>query len=266
MQQRSVIDLDAQIDWDWLFGHRNLFLTTREGLGDAIVAAGLASWMARHVEKVFVPCRAHQWHSIDWMYRRIPNIYVLRRDREKPDFPNSYLCHLLDAQLCKSFLDYPLRTGEPWFRACYSQYQLEYETRFKFWPTVDPGPRAEKLYHKLTGGKPYMIIHNTSTERLVYDIDILQGRSPGEISHMEQIFIDPKQSNNLFDWLRILEQANEIHVIDSSIFRLCEQLACQLTGTVYFHNVRLVDFIPQPDRDLRPFFPDWKIAEYSYRQ
>jgi hypothetical protein len=260
-----IHDLDSVIDPNWATSHRKLMLVTRDGLGDHIVAAGLAHWLAQKVDTVYVPCRAVYWTSVNWMFDAIPNVIPIGLEPGQNWHDLELLSQKLGAQLLRSNLGYPLTTSEPWFRATYSQYQLPYSTRFDLWPSPVPGPHSDRLLASHSHDKPLIVIHNHSNERNSYDIDTVLGRSEAEINKYHTIEISTTLSNNLFDWMRILMAADEIHLVESSVFHLCQQISYQLRAKVFFHHIR--DFSPhQWERDLQPWCENWNWIEYPIKQ
>lgn len=259
-----MIDLDAPVDLDWLLSHQDLMLVTRDGLGDHIVAAGLAVWLAQRVRRVYVPGRRVYWPSVNWMFKNVPNIVPIGLEPGSNWSTLEQLSSKINCQLCKANLEYPLRTEEPWFRACYSQYHLNYQSRFDYWPQVDPGPNAESLFNKLVQSLNYIVVHNNSNERSSYDID-LQQCSAQNLQQCQIINIDSAHSNNLFDWLLILERAKEIHLVPSSVFCLCQQLQSVLQGQVFVHDRRsYTGFVYE--KDIKPYHPNWRWVSYPFQQ
>lgn len=258
-------DLDDPVDLEWLLSHQDLMLVTRDGLGDHIVAAGLACWLAQQVRRVYVPGRRIYWPSVEWMFKTVPNIFPVGLEPGSNWNTLEQLSKKLGCQLCKSNLEYPLRSGEAWFRACYSQYHLDYQTRFESSPKVEPGPRAQHLYAQLITNSNYIVVHNNSTERDSYSIDILQGRPAASLDHMQVVNINNQLSSNIFDWVLILQNAKEIHLVESSVYHLCQLISPTLLGDVYFHHIRA--YSPHVwERDLQPYHPNWKWIEYPFRQ
>ena len=260
-----MVDLDAPIDHKWLFSHQDLMLVTRDGLGDQIVASGLANWMSQHVRRLYVTCRQSNWPTINWLYKNVHNVVPVGFPPGSNWSDLELLSKNLGAQLCRSIQLYHLRTGEPWFRSAYTQYHLDYNTRFAMWPNPDPGPSAVKLLERLVAQDHYMVVHNNSTEKASYDIDLLQGRAGQDIAHMQVIEIKPGITNNLFDWMLILQNAKEIHLVESSLFHMCQQISSTLKGQVYFHHIR--DFSPHVfETDIHPYHPKWSWIEYPIKQ
>ena len=260
-----MIDLDEPVDLEWLLSHQDLMLVTRDGLGDHIVAAGLACWLAQRVRRVYVPGRRVYWPSVEWMFKTVPNIFPVGLEPGSNWNTLEQLSKKLGCQLCKSNLEYPLRSGEAWFRACYSQYHLDYQTRFESAPNVEPGPRAQHLYAQLITNPNYIVVHNNSSERDRYSIDILQGRPAGSLDHMQMVNINNQLSANIFDWVLILQNAKEIHLVESSVYHLCQLISPTLLGDVYFHHIRA--YSPHVwERDIQPYHPSWKWIEYPFRQ
>lgn len=260
-------DLESIIDWNLVTDYSAAVMWTRIGIGDHFVSSGLIKHLSQKFQRVFLVTCPYNWPTVNYMFVNNPNVIVVAMDPLNADSVNQ-LVKDVNGELFVAMFDYIHRTDQPWFRACYEQYQLPYEARFELWNGPTHGPRSHQLYRKIAERKkPYMVIHHTCGERgpKPFDIDILAGRDPESIAHFNQIIVTGEYSNNLFDWSQILINAAEIHVVQSSIYHLCEMISDQLTGTVFYHNIRdATHNIPQ--RDITPYFPHWQIVEYPFKQ
>ena len=266
MAYDTIEELDGLVDHDWLFSHKRLMLVTRDGLGDHIVAAGLATWMSQHVDTVYIPGRRGYWPTVDWIYSKVDNIIPIGLEPGSDWNTLVKMSEQLGCQMCRGFLGYQKQSQEPWPHACYSQYHLPYKARFDHWPNPAPGAYSDYLYRKVVKQPNYIVVHASSSERSSYNINITCGRDPAEMENLQVVHIEPGLSNNLGDWFTVLANAQEIHLVDSSPYRLCEQIAPHLKGKVFFHNIRVVDFVPSFERDCRDFLPNWNWIDYPYKK
>ena len=93
----------------------------------------------------------------------------------------------------------------------------------------------------------------------------MQGRPAGSLDHLQTVHINQHLSNNLFDWMLILQNAAEIHLVESSVYHLCQLISPLLKGQVYFHHIRA--YSPHVwERDIQPYHPNWKWIEYPFKQ
>jgi hypothetical protein len=111
-------------------------------------------------------------------------------------------------------------------------------------------------------------MHTASSERASYDVDVIQGRSRDVFEGKDILHITPL-TKNIFDWMKLLQNADEIHIAASSVYTLCEAISASLQGQVYFHNIRDYTYI-DPNKIILPYVSQskqpWKIVDYAVKQ
>jgi hypothetical protein len=265
-------DVDGLINWLEITEYGNIVLYARQGLGDQIIAAGLVKFLSEKFQHIYFICKPYNEASVKHLFQTLSNVSVV--PCPLPDSSNveqtrewiKQLCDLYNAQLFHAMHGWTFRTQLSWIEGCYEQYGLPYSARYSMCPTILPGPRSEKLYKMLRpSDKPYVIMHITSSERATYDVDVYQGRGKDCFNNKDILHITPL-TNNLFDWIKLLQHAEEIHVVDSSVHHLCESINDTLNGHVYFHDIRDYTF-KDPVNIILPYVKDnWTIAEYNCKQ
>ena len=85
--------------------------------------------------------------------------------------------------------------------------------------------REDALYNKLVLKNNYIVIHNKGSDKLV-NIEI-----PAKFNRLQKIFIN-ESTDNIFDWLKIIENAECLFLLDSCFANLVEQL--HIKTTKYF--------------------------------
>jgi len=139
-----------------------------------------------------------------------------------------------------------------WYDAFYEQYNVPKEFRFSYFSLPDNLSNTDTVYDQVVESPNYILVHNGSSELTSYPIDILQGRKATEVTNI--VKITPNVSNNLLDWIKVIQNAKEIHAVNSSIFWLLDcmpNLHCRL----YYHDIRKGD----------PIMPTtkWKFINYA---
>lgn len=249
--------------------HTVALMWIRQGLGDQIVAAGVVHRMSYSCAHVYVLCRHHHLVSLQHLYRSIPNVTVLSNNQfvtDKLDPDDQEVAHIaehLQAQIYEVMQAYAFTTSVNVFRSGYEQYNLPYEARWWYWPGVKSTPSSQALFKHVTSGiTDYVCVHNHSSEKSSYDIDLQKGKRTHDLPH---IHISPNYSQNLFDWYDVLVNATETHVVVSSPFHLLEQIHPQCKGSIYFHHIRDHTQL-DPQQDVIPYVKNWTVIDYPVKQ
>lgn len=182
------------------------------GLGDAILCnAVFRAYAAAH--EVFIPCKSPNCVSIRFMLRDLPNVTILPVDG---DVEADHICRVVASE-GHSVLRLGMFGGPPyspatWDRDMFSQAKVPFEHRWSEWKCAREPERELTL-----SGREYAFIHDDRDRG--FEIDPL--RLPKELAWE---FATPKTTNNIFDWCGIIENATELHLIDSCFAILADSL------------------------------------------
>lgn len=190
------------------------------GLGDHFVCNGLVNYLSRK-QSIHLICKQHNTPTVSSLYNENHNVNVV---------PISGNNELLESfQYSKKHKIPILHVGfdkcDPnnWDKSFYQQLNIDFIERYRFFKL----PR--QLPPQITvPNKPFIFVHNTSSD----------GQFNLNISSELNRFIATKQDgNNLLSYIQIIQAAEEIHCINSSLFHLIDSLPCT-TNKMYYHNVR----------------------------
>jgi len=180
------------------------------GLGDHLVCNALVRHHATGLQRVGLFCKPHYRTSVAFMYRDLPQIEILPvvDDQEA-------------AALLETMPDTPvLKVGferldsRNFVESFYRQVGLDAEQRHTGFHVERDRDREEACCLRLTDGKtPYIFLHDDSSRGFTID----RRRVPSPLP-----VIRPMGSDNIFDYLAIIERADEIHCIDSAFANLVE--------------------------------------------
>jgi len=133
-----------------------------------------------------------------------------------------------------------------WEESLYNQMLMNYSKRFSDFYIERDRKREEKLEKNLNLPNRFAFC-NVLTSSGVNDLKIK--------TDLPKVFLDAK-TDSLFDWMGVLEKAEEIHTVDSSVFQLIKQL--NLDCGKFFYDTRNFD-----SSRTKPSFhgSDWKIVE-----
>jgi len=121
----------------------------------------------------------------------------------------------------------------PFNLSFYEQFDLPYSISFEKFKITRDEAKEENLYQHLKGiyniNSPYQIVHNQS--------------SYGKVNlrtneKLPTIFIEKETDlyKNIFLYIKIIENAKEIHCLDSSFLHLVERV--ETDAMLFFHNIK----------------------------
>lgn len=207
------------------------------GLGDHIVCNAIVRRYCKEMQEVILAVKERNFQSVEKLYEDLDNIdyHVVESDMDC-ECPAGHEYLRIGFENCRS----------DWERSFYDQVGMDYGERFSgFFIDRDRG-REVALESKLDLPERYAFVNrNASTG--VADIEVLSDLPIVELKAL---------SSSIFDWIGVLEKADEVHTIDSSIFQLVKQLS--LKGKKVFYDTRDGD----PTRTTPTFENDeWWIVE-----
>lgn len=209
---------------------KTIYIYHHLGLGDHIICNGLVRHFAE-TKKVFLLCKNKNHTNIKFMYRDNTNITV---NSTQDDVSANNFCNNIDTDT-NEVLRIGFAVGGYKYNDClwdenfYRNANLNFQYSWsKFY--IEPDlQKCSELYLNLNPyNEPYIFIHNidsTNTDRINYlKID----------SSKKIIKTDP--NINFFDYFTIIQQASEIHCIDSSFKHLVDRIHTK--GKLFYHKLK----------------------------
>jgi hypothetical protein len=120
-----------------------------------------------------------------------------------------------------------------WDESFYKQINIPFKERWDSFYILRDFKREDKLYDKLNpNNKKFALVHSSGSDgvnRINYEVidkDLMV------------IEIKPSYTNNIFDYLKLIELSDEIHCIDSSFIHLIDSV--KTNGKLFYHkNVKV---------------------------
>ncbi len=195
----------------------NWLMLLHLGLGDFFICNGLVrEWLSRNPDaNITLPCRDDNLVTVSWMYRdlgsRVELIEVPRHDpypvifrQIRPKWPSE---RIVDLTMFSHGADFKLE---------------EFDREFYRWADIDYRHRWDSFYYKRDRSKelkvrPKIICHDDPTRHFT----ISRKRFPRirNATHPRDLL-----NKNLLNLVGVLEEAEELHAINSCIFCLMENL------------------------------------------
>lgn len=237
----------------------NVFLANNSGLGDYILMNGATRYVAAQpeVDNVHLLCIGthNKFTNVKWMYRDDPNIIVY------PEPPHNSLSHARrkikrhGKRFARQFPDLHKRAffwntqdwrdmmprfgldceKNCWPELFYAAHQAPYSARHEYFHIDRDKDKEDKLFNSLNLPSEYAFCVDVGS-RGSYRINFSNTKLPIFKPHSRPDLI---KSYNIFDWMTVIENAAEVHTLDTSWLHLIKQM--KLDKKKYFHHVRHIN-------------------------
>ena len=206
------------------------------GLGDHIICNGLVRQFSKLYQKVYCFVKAVNVSSVAFMYRDEPKIQLIpvKDDSEVVLRTNESI------PLIKIGFEKLDTSSGNFDESFYRQVGMDFSSRwYDFYVERDHQLERELFSTLNPGHTPYALVHDDVRRSLFLDVTYvtkgLQIINPSE--HLRIQEMNPEfQNYNLFHWILLLENAEEIHCMDSSFKCLVESLSNLAKPRLYYHR------------------------------
>lgn len=224
-----------------------------QGLGDFVICNGIFRELAKSNKKIFVAVKKSNARQVRVMLRDVSNISLLVfANSESMILRAVKLLGLLRFKVVllgyrgKGFFTTMTRFDESF----YAQSGLSLELRWNNFVIQRNDIKEQLLYSRLVVNEPYIFLHEDRSRNFIIDRKLINNK----LQIVEPI---PQCDDfSIFDYLKIIENAAEIHVIESSFAHLIESVEVQ--GERFAHRYArpyvMDDFRQQPT-----YRHDWNI-------
>jgi hypothetical protein len=216
----------------------NLYVYHHLGLGDHFDCNGLVRHYAKqsNYEKVGVFTKSNYFKMVEYMYRDNPKIQVISIDTANEwQSVREFLSTTSDDDKFLKVghenyhsLPQQLKDSRNCWELFYELIGLPLDLRYSGFYVERDISAENALFEKLTEGKPYIFMHDDPERG--YKMDRSHFKNP-DLKIVEN---DPEQ--NIFHFLKIIEEAEEIHCMESSFKTLVDIYAGQ--EDLFFHDFR----------------------------
>lgn len=220
------------------------------GLGDHIICNGLVRWFADRYKDagILLFCKHRNFNNVQRMYEDNDKIGIFSIEDDKkaesilandPSFEvlrcgraiggkslfNGTIPLNIDLDGTASdfaqFIPTPL-----WDEEFYHHAGLNFQISFTRFHVNRDIEAEQKLYDTVSGGKPLAFIHNRDSRGIDgIDYKVID-------KNLQWVFSDPRIP--FFDYMKVIEQAEQIHCVDSAFKHLVERLDTK--GQLFYHR------------------------------
>jgi hypothetical protein len=203
------------------------------GMGDHIICAGLVNFIAKNNPNttIVLPSKINNWHSNVCLHSRNKNILI---NAVSSDNSVKHLKDALDATYYS--IGFEKIDKQKFDESFYEQIGLDFKFRYEYFNDFQVNT---KLIYQLLQKKnkidltteEYALVHNQSS---IGNFDL-------KINSKLRIVKTENLTNNIFDWIPLIQSAKEIHCIDSAFIHLVESLELNNNCTLFYHKARQTD-------------------------
>ena len=187
------------------------------GLGDHFVCNGLVRYIYRHeCKNITLVVKKNNYETVKALYSDLNIKYMVVDTDSDVDF-SGYKYIKIGFEFCNE---------NKWEESFYNQINLDYNTRYEYAFFPRNTERENNLIDKLNIKGEYAFC-NTACSEDDYEINI--------DSKYKKIYLQ-KLTDNLLDWIGIIENAKEIHTIDTAVFQMIKNL--NLKNSKNFYTLR----------------------------
>lgn len=217
------------------------------GLGDHLICNGLVRYFGSEFNKVYILVKKSNFATVYFLYLHDVKyeLILVEDDKEATKIFNSF-----NGEKIKIGFNYLENSKKNFDEAFYEQVGIEFNIRFKGFFVKRDYSRESQLFTRFGLPNKYIFIHDDKTRNL--EIDEKKILTHG----LPIVRPDKKLTSNLFDWLKIIENAVEIHCMDSS-FKLMIDSVYEEFENLFYH-IRLKNNVK---RDVTKSKLTWKIID-----
>lgn len=186
-----------------------LFIRPHLGLGDAFILNGMVRALATKHAGIIFPAKQHNAETLKMLWADVPNVAVIpvTNDSEADELTDSYA----GTKLMLGMFGKDWNGGKPgWDELMYKQAGVPFEDRWSSFKIGTP----PNVQHE-TSAKTFALVHHDIERNFVIQTKILPS--------IPSYYVWPSRS--LLDFIWMIQNAEEIHCIDSSVACLADSIA-----------------------------------------
>ncbi len=189
------------------------------GLGDHLICNGLVREIINETENYYVLCKPHYANAVSFMYRDLKNIKVIE----------GYDDYIYRNNLTNQTIFINLNNYEKYdsFEKCfYGNFNLDFNKKYTSFYVQRDEDKENMLYEKFNINEDYIFLHDDASRSFNINLE----KIPSNIRIIKPTI---GLTDNIFDYIKLIKNAKEVHCIDSSFLHLSDIL--ELNKNLYYH-------------------------------
>jgi len=184
----------------------------------------MVNLISETVDKIYLPTLPGNLITLQCLYQDNPKVEVFVTNENRPDSPDiqeySKKYKLITCWDC----GYRAATM---YRDYYNSANIDPQTRYTHFKLPQHIPNQDFVYREVVKQEPYALIINVCSG----GIKEFQVKS-----HLPFVYIKPGLTENALDYIKVIENASEIHTIDGAFYHLIESI--KVKAKLYFYHAR----------------------------
>jgi len=217
-----------------------LFFMSTSPLGDAFMLSGMVHYYGDRCNELHVPVMDGYYETLSTLYQDYPNIRIISDNSYNHDDEAYIKKHNLGRIMRIEYLRWPIRNYgvvPMWDLQLYSNFELSFGLRYSNFRLPKHIAGSDELYDQLSGSEPYILVHRcTADHRQGLPINVPAFRELNGLPPIKIIEIREGMTNNMMHYVKLIQNAQEIHVVPSSFHCLVDSIDTK--ARLFFHDIR----------------------------
>ncbi len=231
------------------YKNKEIILYPHLGLGDMIICNGMVNKLSNFFSKINLIVDKKFHDQAKYLYSNNQKVEILSETPTEVNNLDDYVSNLALNKNLKILRVAQMKSGKPFYHEFYKSIRLPYKISYKEFKMPEDKHLQDELKKHLINiynadPKNYTIVHRDSSNKS-YDLNI---------DNQNIIFVEEKSDlfKNIFLYKKIIQEAREIHCINSSFLHLVDRVDTK--AKLYYHDVR---------GGIIKLKKDWKIIYYE---
>tara|TARA_B100002019_G_scaffold273810_1_gene270212 strand:- start:1170 stop:1952 length:783 start_codon:yes stop_codon:yes gene_type:complete len=231
----------------------NLVFHHHTSLGDHFICNGIVHIYAEQLcDVLHLPCHHRYLETIECLYQDFDNIVVhpfnddwATLEQEMFPWAQEKNWPVTRIGFEKVYYRQLKRENTPpeffavnFDRQFYEEANILFKERYDRFTLPKEIPGSQDVYEKLSGGKEYIIVHKNSSAEGDYPIDLWSWRKEND-QGVKIVEIALGQTTNMLAYMKLIENAKEIHCVNSSFYCLVDSVAKHIKPNLFYHDIRM---------------------------
>jgi hypothetical protein len=227
---------------------KDIYIHHHLGMGDHIICNGMIREICKDYDNVNLFVKRNNLINVSFMYRDSNKINLIPIHDDFDIYENYKNYEILQI----GFSNLGRLMGHfniGWDEAFYKQLDIDFTKRWDSFYVMKDLDSENKLYEKLNpNNDKFCIIHSNGSDgvdRINYD----------EVNpNLLKIIINPSYTNNIFDYYKLINEAEQIHCVDSSFLHLSDSIPTR--GELFYHNLKYTRNANETHKQIK----NWKLV------
>ena len=203
-----------------------IYLYHHLGLGDHIICNGLVRTLAENMN-VKLLCKSSNYNNVFSMYKDQETIDVVP---VSSDEEAATICSKNTCLRSGSAVGGRIYSDAHWDEGFYKDLDIPFDNSWTKFYCYRDEEKEGLAFNELTENKKYIFVHSTDSKQ-IDRVDWTKIRTDYKI-------VKPHKDHSLLDHCKIIEQAEEIHCINSAFIHLVDRLNINTKKLFYHRNFK----------------------------